>query len=639
MRAEYDVTHSTISRTTNTPEYLKQALGMKKPRHSRSASNGYVPGTPDYKEKEDMYDEIIDLKKTVQALRAEAEKMKVKLRRLEEENTKKDRQIEQLLDPNKGSEFTRGLVDRRAEGSTVINGLKQKILRLEQQYKEKESALSKLQSELKTTDTEELKITAETYYAEVQRLRMLLESTEKSMRLESRDCQRQQKALSAMVAKLSKNLKQLEEENQRLKQEVTQDMVSLTDSPTGRAKGYIDWSKQRLVRRILELERRLEDAKNRQTAKESNSRKGSEAALAIATATGTELAARGISVATETDPTLLSDGDQQQDSVRLRGVVKRLREERRELQERLSIKDEELKRLLAERDKGMKEEALNEEKREHEREIQQHREEVEKLTEKISCLEETLEEERRLRTELERSQGDRRRIWIRHGGTGLPKSFRHSGAYIVHELTHSIGVSLVSQDIVLLQSALRGHLVRLRQLERLREPRQNDLIPSSVATDNQSVKSNEVVCSNEKADGLLESEVTLLQSVFRAHLQRSALRVNSPQTDRSLSALPPLLGQTSLSLPTHKPQATGSEEEEGIEEEITEGDPEEQCGVTDSCDVSVRKHSMAESRETSGKDASKAEDSDDSDDIIISPSRPFRKRESYLAASHSPDLT
>ncbi|XP_016403163.1 IQ domain-containing protein E-like [Sinocyclocheilus rhinocerous] len=86
---------------TSTPEYLKEALGMKKPKYSLSSSNGYVPGTPDYKEKEEMYDEIIDLKKTIRSQKTESDKMKAKLRRLEEENAKKDRQIEQLLDPTK----------------------------------------------------------------------------------------------------------------------------------------------------------------------------------------------------------------------------------------------------------------------------------------------------------------------------------------------------------------------------------------------------------------------------------------------------------------------------------------------------------------------------------------------------------
>lgn len=37
----------------------------------------------------------------IQSQKAESDKMKAKLRRLEEDNTKKDRQIEQLLDPAK----------------------------------------------------------------------------------------------------------------------------------------------------------------------------------------------------------------------------------------------------------------------------------------------------------------------------------------------------------------------------------------------------------------------------------------------------------------------------------------------------------------------------------------------------------
>ncbi|CAF98134.1 unnamed protein product, partial [Tetraodon nigroviridis] len=149
---------------------------------------GFTPSTADYREKEDMYDEIIRLKKSLQAHKSDNQQLKVKLRRLEEDNTKREKQIEELLDPTKGSAYTRSFVDKRKEGSVVcllilhlkvVNGLKQRILKLEQQCREKENALSKLQSELRTTNLEELKITVETYFQEIQRLKILLEAAEK----------------------------------------------------------------------------------------------------------------------------------------------------------------------------------------------------------------------------------------------------------------------------------------------------------------------------------------------------------------------------------------------------------------------------------------------------------------------------
>lgn len=94
---------------------------------------GFSFSTGDYKEKEDMYDEIIHLKKarhffswcalhfynvhvwicvfhflswllflqSLQAQKLDNQQMKVKLRRLEEDNAKREKQIEELLDPTK----------------------------------------------------------------------------------------------------------------------------------------------------------------------------------------------------------------------------------------------------------------------------------------------------------------------------------------------------------------------------------------------------------------------------------------------------------------------------------------------------------------------------------------------------------
>lgn len=120
LKSDVDMGHTRAGVSSSTPEYLKEALGMKKPKHSRSSSNGYIPGTPDYKEKEDMYDEIIELKKTIQAQRNEGNRMKTKLRRLEEENNRKDKQIEQLLDPSRGSELARSLSAKKAANGWQI---------------------------------------------------------------------------------------------------------------------------------------------------------------------------------------------------------------------------------------------------------------------------------------------------------------------------------------------------------------------------------------------------------------------------------------------------------------------------------------------------------------------------------------
>ncbi|XP_060116695.1 IQ domain-containing protein E [Heteronotia binoei] len=244
-----------------TPEYLKEALGMKKPKHARFASNGYIPGTPSYKEKEDMYDEILHLKKELQAQKSEADQMRTKLRRLEEENIRKDRQLEQLLDPSRGSEFVGLRTEPRSDSRWVINSLKQKILKLEQQCKEKDNTINKLQTDIRTTNAEEMRISLETCYEEIQRLQALLakaKATEQKSSPESRH----QKVLNAAILQLSRSIKELQEENRGLKADLQQ---VLRNSPaSSKAKNYTEWSRQRLVRQISKLEKKIAEMENAQ---------------------------------------------------------------------------------------------------------------------------------------------------------------------------------------------------------------------------------------------------------------------------------------------------------------------------------------------------------------------------------------
>ncbi|NXN81007.1 IQCE protein, partial [Bombycilla garrulus] len=257
LKSDVDVGHMRANISSSTPEYLKEALGMKKPKHSRSSSNGYIPGTPDYKEKEDMYDEIIELKKTIQAQKNEGERMKTKLRRLEEENNRKDKQIEQLLDPARGSELAQALSEKKTDNGWVVTGLKQKIVKLEEQCKEKDNTNNELQADMKSSSLEEVRFAMETYYEEVHRLQVLLAKSEllrkKYVHTEGRDTQKRLKALNAAVLRLSRNIKDLQAENQRLKEDL--DHVLSSSPPPSKTKNYSEWSRQRLVRRISDLEK------------------------------------------------------------------------------------------------------------------------------------------------------------------------------------------------------------------------------------------------------------------------------------------------------------------------------------------------------------------------------------------------
>ncbi|XP_034149996.1 IQ domain-containing protein E isoform X2 [Esox lucius] len=562
-----------LASLSNGHKYLKQALALKKPKQLRSTSI-------DSREKEDMYDEIIHLKKSLQAQKSENDKMKAKLRRLEEDKSKKDKQIEQLLDPTKAPEYTLSLVDKKNQGSVIINGLKQRILKLEQQCAEKENTLSKLQSELKTTNLEELKITVETYFEEIQRLRAILDTAEKTNRAEIKGSQRQQKVLSSTVLRLSENLKQLKQENCMLKEELN------TESPASGPKGYKDWSKQRLLRRLVELDRRLEEVMRAPVRRPGVDRGVQATPTDVATPPRVSTA-DGEVVAVTAQP-------QGEEVVGVKGRVSQLEQEKEELQGMLTNRVEEVKRLMAERE--MAEEEVKRWKNEQERRSQQQRLEIEALTEKIQSLE--VEDGRRER-ELEEVQEG--------------KDESETAALSIQKES----LELREQDIVLVQSSIRGHLQRQKELAHLRDTHSQG---------GQSESGGDVKSCAEADGGLVA--VTLIQSVFRGHLTRSAL-----MPERSVCSTPP----PSVPIPssrraslthTHITPASLCSDED-VEEDVTMLSEEDTWSVSNT-PTNRRRLTPAQVELHPPPDSEAAEvvDSEDSDDdIIVSPSRPMRRRE------------
>ncbi|XP_022064628.2 IQ domain-containing protein E [Acanthochromis polyacanthus] len=613
----HDVSQTLRSECDVSSELLKQTLSMKKYKHLQSASNGFTLGTSDCRDKEDMYDEIIRLKKNLQAQKSDNQQMKAKLRRLEEDNAKREKQIEELLDPTKGSEYTRSLVDKKREGSVVLNGLKQRILKLEQQCREKENALSKLQSELRTTNLEELKITVETYFEEIQRLRILLEAAEKSSRAESKCSQRQQKALSSTVHRLSENLKQLQQENAALREELN------TDGPAGGIKGYREWSKQRLLRRLLEVEKRLEDSRRHAQSVKSSSRLDQEVQATLAEIPGFTMATEAVvSVGTGTE--------EEEEASDLREHLNQLEKERAELQEMLSRKDDELKQLSAEREELEKEterwKALtDDEKRQHKRELEQ-------LWARIRTLEESRSESAELSPSLSPTTSNKESQEDTQGRAGLEegeerdtrcKEKEAEGDELCTEAeTKERKAALVIQtnwrqhrngDIVMLQSALRGHLLRESQLKDM----QNKAVDSSSRSD---------VASS--AGGELDVvALTMMQSAFRGHLARCSLTIESSgfsvpsSTENNLSTL---ASRRARLAHMHGRTGAASLSNDGEKEDAQE-DPWPVSG-TYSPKMAPAKAQM-ELRSTAEFGGAAAVDSDDSDDIIVSPSRPLRSRE------------
>ncbi|XP_074867139.1 IQ domain-containing protein E [Carettochelys insculpta] len=444
LKSDFDVGHARTNLFSSTPDYLKEALGMKKPKHGRSSSNGYIPGTPDYKEKEDMYDEIIELKKTIQAQKSEGDRMKTKVRRLEEENTRKDRQIEQLLDPSRGSDFPQALIEKN-DTRWVINGLKQKILKLEQQCKEKDNTINKLQIDVKTTNMEEMRIAMETYYEEIHRLQTLLAKSEavgKKSPSESRESRKRLKVLNSSVLRLSKNIKELQDENKSLKADL--DRVLSNSPASSKTKNYNEWSKQRLVRRISELEKEVPEMENSRQQSSTNDT--------------SPLLALPLSASVQLEQPAPQERDPLEECEHLRGLVKKLKGVRSALHNELAGKCAEVKQLQqVNTDLERELQKLQEMEKEKSEKEESLREEIQSLMHKVRDLEVELHEYKRQTTD------DTMEIPNKKEEMALDHGFKVSDGS--SSLSVSSDFKEEEEVVTFIQSVFRAHLARKGQHE------------------------------------------------------------------------------------------------------------------------------------------------------------------------------
>lgn len=462
--------HAWTGVPSGTPDCLTDALRVKRPHLRRSASNGHVPGTPVYREKEDMYDEIIELKKSLHVQKSDVDLMRTKLRRLEEENSRKDRQIEQLLDPSRGTDFVRTLAEKRPDASWVINGLKQRILKLEQQCKEKDGTISKLQADMKTTNLEEMRIAMETYYEEVHRLQTLLASSETTGKKplgEKKTGTKRQKKMGSALLNLSRSVQELTEENQSLKEDL--DRVLSTSPTISKTQGYVEWSKPRLLRRIVELEKKV-------SVMESSKPHAAEPVSSHPPACP----------ASSSVPHRQPRGDHSKDHERLRGAVRDLKEEQAALQEQLLQRDLEVKQLLqakADLEKELERAREGEEERREREEAL--REEIQTLTSKLRELQEMKKEKEDCPEVLQKAQelpaptpSSRHceQDWppeTSEGGRPWPRApcsdrRRDAAARVLQAqwkvYKHKKKKAVLDEAAVVLQAALRGHLARTKLL-------------------------------------------------------------------------------------------------------------------------------------------------------------------------------
>ncbi|XP_041257574.1 IQ domain-containing protein E isoform X2 [Onychostruthus taczanowskii] len=510
LKSDADTGHVRANVSSSTPEYLKEALGMKKPKHARSSSNGYVPGTPDYKEKEDMYDEIIELKKTIQAQKNEGDRMKTKLRRLEEENSRKDKQIEQLLDPSRGSELARALSEKKTDNGWVVTGLKQKTVKLEEQCKEKDNTINESQADMKTSSLEEVRLAMETYYEEVHRLQLLLAKSETMRKnAEGRDTQKRLKALNAAVLRLSRNIREMQAENRRLKEDL--DHVLSTSPPHSKTKSmcwkvsedYSEWSRQRLVRKIVDLEKKV-------CAMESSR-------VSLGDSEASQVLPESSSPSVDLDHP--SSQHLSEECCRLQKLVKKLKNDRQALQNLLLSKELDIKQLLqAKAEVELELQKWQSKMEEKSTEEQTLSEEIQNLTQKVGKLELKLEEEKRQMGEDTVEKLNKAPPVCT--GTGKENHRKEQAARVIQRYwkmykSKKEEAAALHEAVVLLQAAFRGHLSRQKVLLDAGLPdakphTENSCLPSM--SDSLSFSSD---CKER------DEIVTFIQSIFRAHLART----------------------------------------------------------------------------------------------------------------------
>jgi len=284
--------HGKQSRSGTRARHLSdfvQVDEFKNKNHVRSASMSasephLSSGGPAYKPKEDYYDEIIELKKTINALKAENNVINTKLRRVEGENVLKDRKMEDLLNTRKQPEdVRRTLTDKKGNTSAIVNSLKQKLHAVERTVKDKEAELSHLKKDIKMTNIEELQIQSETYYQEVQRLQLAILEMQQSQfqdsfgntspRNNTLSKGTKGKPTSVSLQRLAEENDHLKAENRSLKKDL---LTAIENGASGNKKvslkaDYADMNRGQLLAKIRELEERVQasDEKGALARKES----------------------------------------------------------------------------------------------------------------------------------------------------------------------------------------------------------------------------------------------------------------------------------------------------------------------------------------------------------------------------------
>jgi len=163
-------------------DYLKQQLGLNTNGNDSMIASPR-PGTPQYKPQEDMYDEIIELKKTIQLQKHDNDRLKTKLRWNEEENVKKDKLISQLVEEalvmHNGKFTTKG-------DQVLIKTMKSQQMRSNSQIESLQTDIKDFKIKLKQLKTR-CKAAKSKYVEQVQQLQAAIKRQDHEIKLLSGD--------------------------------------------------------------------------------------------------------------------------------------------------------------------------------------------------------------------------------------------------------------------------------------------------------------------------------------------------------------------------------------------------------------------------------------------------------------------
>ncbi|CAF0844882.1 unnamed protein product [Rotaria sordida] len=250
----------------STPDYLKQLMNtstLSNGHSARSVTRTYsaseitspnnfnrpTSGNPKYKTQEEYYDEIQFLKKELKDTKTDNDILRARVRRLEEDNARKRKEMDNFYDTNKDGDIRRTLTGSSNSTANVVMNLKQRLFKLDLQLKQKETIIDEMKSDPRWTKGTELEIQNRALFNELEKQKLEKLNFIQHDYIASID----EEKMNA-VRKLETEKRELKIENDNLKKKLNE-MEKLERD------GQLS-SRQRDVSTDRDLRRKIEDLKD-----------------------------------------------------------------------------------------------------------------------------------------------------------------------------------------------------------------------------------------------------------------------------------------------------------------------------------------------------------------------------------------